>query len=152
MARARLVASPYTPEVMRHIGEQLLVKIRDRMASGMTVTDSPAPELSRGYAKFKTQKMGRPDVRDWYLTGITMAHLRVKRSGTGVAVLGFLPGIRRYSKKATGGQTKDKSVPIELIVRKNQRRSMQWGLSPSDAQVLQNLVRGHDYVKVAKTG
>lgn len=152
MAKARLVTSPFTADVMRRIASQLLQKIRDRMSMGMTVTDSPAPPLKRPYAKFKTEKMGRADVRDWYLIGITLAHLRVKRVGVGVAVMGFLPGIRRYSKKAVGGQTKDRSVPIEVVVRRNQRRSHQWGMSPSDSAVLKDLVRGHDYVQVKKVG
>jgi hypothetical protein len=76
------------------------------------------------------------------MTGQTLGHLQVKRQGNNFVVLGFLPGFRSGRK--------DK-VPIELVVDKNQTRSRQWGLSPSDEGVLMQSVRGIPYARLSKT-
>ena len=156
MRGLRLTSVSVPTATMRIVADNVLAKIRERLSQGMDVHDSPAKSLSPGYAKFKTQRMHRQDKRDWYLTGITLGHAKVKSVEPNRAVIGFLPGIRRYSAKSKlGAKTQPiqtRSVPISLVVEKNQRRHRQWGISPSDSQVLTAALQGVNFIKSEKTG
>lgn len=156
MRGLRLTSVPFPAERMRVIAENLLAKITQRISQGMDVHDSPAPPLTPKYAKFKVERARRPNKRDWYLTGITLRHLRVKSARPNRAVIGFLPGVRRYALKSKlGAKTQpieNRSVPISLVVTKNQRRCRQWGVSPSDEAVLINSIQGVDFIQVSKVG
>jgi hypothetical protein len=126
---------------MREIGTDVLTKIKTRLSYGIDVHDALAPPLRPNYKKFKARRYP-PAIRNWRMTGQTLGHLQIKRSGTNFVVLGFLPGFRSGRK--------DK-VPIELVVARNQARSRQWGMSPSDEGVLMQSVRGVPYARLSKT-
>jgi hypothetical protein len=132
----------FSPERMRGIGTDVLNKIKARISFGIDARDSLAPPLAVGYKKWKSQHYP-PAIRNWRATGQTLGHLQIKRAGTNVVVLGFLPGFRSGRK--------DK-VPIEVVVARNQARSRQWGMSPSDEGTLMQSVRGIPYARLSKAG
>lgn len=144
----------YTPDRMEAIATSLLRKIRDRISHGMDIYDGPAKPLKEGYRKFKTQRGGAP-LRNWHLTGITMGHLKVKHVQPNRAVIGFLPGFRRYSAKSKLGADKTvelskRAVTIAFVVQQNQRRHLQWGMSPSDRAVLVRAIQGQQHWTLVK--
>ncbi len=124
--KARFVVSGYTPQQMIGFATALNADIAARLDRGMTVNDTPAPALSLGYAKFKQRKYGRA-LRDWRLTGQTRGSMKVLSAATNKATLGFLEGIR---------VGRNQSLSIGQVVAILQKRSRQYGVSPSNRAVL----------------
>lgn len=122
ITRATLTLSPFSSEQMAGIGQAVITKTSDRISQGLDVTDSPAPPLKESYAKRKILH-NRAPLRDWNFSGITMKSLKVKNANENKVTIGFI------TEKA------------DQIVTAQNRRSKQWGLSPSDEKALHEAVR-----------
>jgi hypothetical protein len=134
---------------MRGIGTSLLRSIQDRISHAMDANDLPAPPLAIGYAKFKTKRYP-PAIRNLRMTGAMLGHLAVKDVAMNKVTIGFRDGVRTYywTNKKTGIRERRARTILD-IVRMNQRRSRQWGVSPSDQRALINSIRGKHYFTLA---
>jgi hypothetical protein len=127
--RARFGSPVFDGPVMQAIGNGVLSSIKSRIARAVDVNDSPAPPLkspkdkkSFRYARYKVAKFGKKPVRDWNLTGQTIASLQVLRAKPGEVSIGPSTEHGRF----------------RIMI--NNRRWPQWGLSPTDRRVLQESV------------
>ena len=123
--KARFFVPGYSPEQMQRLATVLNNDIKSRLDRGMDVTDSPAPSLSTGYARFKERKYGR-NLRDWNLTGQTRGHMKVLVATHNKATLGFLDGFRLGRAP----------LSISAVVAILQRRRRQYGASPTNMAVV----------------
>ena len=127
---ARFIYSPYTATEMQGFAQVLADSIRARIQSGQNIYDQSAaplkPGLSgrRGYPDYKAARGLRP-LRDWTWSGHTLRCLKVLTANENRAVIGFLdealPG-----RRLTASQ----------IAHINNRREVQWGVSPRDRQAV----------------
>lgn len=131
---------------MQRIGDVVLASIKARIGRAVDINDNPAPPLKqnikipvkggllqtsalsrkfadRSYRALKVRKYGGKPIRDWWRTGGTMRSLLVLRAQPGEVKLGPSNEYARFR------------------VMMNNRRWPQWGVSPTDRQVLVNSVR-----------
>lgn len=117
--QARFSLNPFTPDQMVRIAQRLSGSVVDRISHGLTVDDSPARELSRGYLKAKQRYAAGVDpVRNWIYTGRTLRSLKVLTATQNRAVIGFSDAVA--ASRAFF----------------NNRRQRQFGVSPRDRQAL----------------
>lgn len=148
ITRARFTLSPFTSEQMRELGVAVLVSVKKRIHSGLTVDEQPAKPLKvvtaqnrngaiGNYLPYTVQKerMGKQPIRDLFKTGGLMNSVQVLSASEDRAILG------------SNNPVKDK------LLHKNNRISPQFGMSPSDKLVMQKkvgeLVR--EAIKVVRT-
>jgi hypothetical protein len=117
-----LTWSPFTAEQMRGFGEVFVESAILRIRSATTATDSPAPPLALKYARRKSTR-GLQPIRDWMFRGATLRALQVKAAS---------------EDRATCGFTTQQAVQI---VSAQQRRAVQWGVSPKDLEKVYAVVR-----------
>jgi hypothetical protein len=123
--RARFVSFGYTGEQMARATDGLIQRgIIPRVRAGLTVYDSPAPPLTVRYAQRKARK-GLQAIRDWWLTGRTLRSLKTTSASANRAVIWF-----------TDAETRKRAYF-------NNRRSVQFGVSTRDREVL-----GQEFAKL----
>lgn len=115
--------------------------IKERIAKGMNVNDSPAKPLKpgrngrRGYPDRKIAH-GLAPIRDWSWRGRTMRSLAVKAVSENRVVIGFT------------------DPQADAIAHFNNRREKQFGVSPKDRSVLTRavaaLLRQANVIRVRK--
>lgn len=88
LKHARFVVGPFSSESMATLGGILGDDIGSRIGRGLNVNDIPALPLSAVYAKTKARK-GRNPVRDWIMSGRTLAALKCLTANENKAVIGF---------------------------------------------------------------
>ncbi len=142
MSRARFTVSPYTAWQMKDLAEVVKLSIRGRIATGLDVNDRPAPPLKidfakkgKSYAARKVQK-GKKAIRDWVFTGRTLRSMHVLRANQNKAIIGF------------AANNTAKLLPAGVIAYYNNRRHLQFGMSPKDWKLLLAAVRKVPIVKV----
>lgn len=132
---ARFTLSPFSPEQMRDLGNTVLNSVKKRIHAGLTVDDQPAKPLKGTTAVTKggsvahdvpyavqKQRRGLQGIRDLMKSGGLMASIQVLSVSEDKAILG------------SNNAFKDK------LLRKNNRLSAQFGMSPSDKIVMQKKV------------
>ena len=135
ISRARFTIKDFSPREMISIAESLKQTIFMRLDQALDVYDAPAKPLAAGYAKFKQKRTGR-NVRDLNLTGETRRAIKVLSAGPNRAVLGPLRAFKQAWRLKAGKSVLTYSQVLFL----NNRRSLQWGVSPRDEQELQKAV------------
>jgi hypothetical protein len=130
--RSRFKAGSYTPEVMQGIGGGTLADIMTRISEASDVYDQAAKPLAEGYARRK-QRWGNNPIRDWRYTGRLMRSLKVLEVAHGRAVLG---PVDAYAASR---------------IHYNNRRVLQWGISPRNRAKLLGLVRNVKAVRVEQS-
>jgi hypothetical protein len=134
----------FDAETMKNIGTSVMESIKKRIMTGLDISDLPAKPLAKSYHKFKTEKLHLPGIRDWKLTGVTLAHMHVLWAAPNQATIGFnvgttsSPTLRRGFAGAKGGQ---KIVAISLVVGVNQRRCRQFGMSPINMRTFEQAIQ-----------
>jgi hypothetical protein len=133
ITHSRLTFSPFTSEAMMTIGGVVLDHIKTRITSVQDLTDSRAKPLTDRYATEKREgryvALGGPrkysglPYRDWTLRGRTMQSLKVKVAS---------------EERVTIGPTSQETT---MIVLARNRKDKMWGLSPSDREALNAVVR-----------
>lgn len=73
---------------MGAIAEVATLAMHERIGRAVTVQDTAAAPLSRRYAREKAG-LGLPAIRDWKVTGETMAQLRVQDVQAGAVTVGI---------------------------------------------------------------
>jgi hypothetical protein len=137
ISRARFTVRDYSPREMVSIAETLRQTIFVRLDQALDVNDQPAPSLAERYAKYK-MRTGRKGVRDLNLTGETRRAIKVLKAGPNSATLGPIQG-HRQSWRLRAGKS---SATYAEVLFYNNRRSLQWGVSPRDmAEVTKALGR-----------
>jgi len=124
----RFVYHGYSPYQMEQIGAGTLTRgILPRIRQGQNVQDGPARALNAEYAKRKSEgklkprdgkQLGTNPIRDWYLSGRLMRSTRV---------------IAKQENQCTLGAT-DNTINARLYY--NNRRGIQFGVSPKDQVIL----------------
>lgn len=95
----------------------LAASIRNRIGRGLDVRDQPAPALSKTYARLKTRR-GLQAIRDWTLSGRTLAALQPIPTPGGQIQVGF---------------TNSTAATVAAIQNSYVRM---FGVAPSDRRVL----------------
>jgi hypothetical protein len=127
---ARFVYSAYTATAMQAFAQVLTDSIRGRIQRGQNIYDQGAAPLKlglsdrRGYPDYKAARGLRP-VRDWTWSGHTLRCLKVLTANENRAVIGFLDETKP-GRRLTASQ----------IAHLNNRREVQWGVSPRDRQAV----------------
>ena len=119
--RARFDAPGFSPQDMLQFGNVLLRSIQDRLDRGQTIYDAAAPPLREHYLRRKERVAGT-NIRDLRLTGRTRRGMKVLEAGHNYALIGF------------------SDPEAANRVRWNQRRSRQWGVSPTNERDLAQAV------------
>jgi hypothetical protein len=122
---------------MYQIGMVMIDKIKARILSAKDITDGSAKPLTPAYAKWKQRQYtglskkglsivrpGRSGVRDWFLSGGTLNSFGVKRCTENQVVIGFT------------------NSRANLVAHIQQGMCQMFGVSPSDAETLHEVVRG----------
>ena len=125
----RISFSPFTGEQMNAIATVALKSIIARIKSGTDSNDSPAKELAPWYKAYKqnyAKKYGLSvvGIRDWTLSGRTLASAKVKLASEDHAVIGFIDGYL------------NRKITVNNLVAKQNRMSPMWGLSPKDMEAV----------------
>jgi hypothetical protein len=123
--RARVTISQMSTADMWEIGNAFTEQMKRRILNAKTIEDIDAKPLTDKYKKRKVKKTPFL-VRNLRYSGDMLQHMRVVRVDQNTAHIFFSPG---------GG----KFDPVRRMIF-NQRRSMQWGVSPSDAEYLRQYV------------
>jgi hypothetical protein len=119
--RVRFRTDPIDGEGMNRIAQATIKSVDARLGKAFTVRDTPAPALSPKYAIFKSKK-GLQAIRNWFLSGLTRSSIAVIVSNPNRAIIGSINPIG------------------DARIGWNNRRSPQFGLSPSDQAVLRDAV------------
>jgi hypothetical protein len=136
----RLSFSPFSAETMSHIGTVWLDAKLSRIRRAVDSTDSPAKPLSKSYARRKRAGIatqfrragsdlsilmkGRgSEVRDWRLTGRTLAAAKVKTASEDKVTIGFI------------------TAAANQIVTWQRRIADMWSNSPSDEAAARVAIR-----------
>ena len=109
-------------EEMAQVANEASRVMHERIGRGETVEGRPATPLSPGYARYKSRR-GLPAIRDWTLTGETLAQLRVVEVSPGSATVAF-----------DGASNK-----LLRLARWNAERDQMIGLSEADQQQVLNV-------------
>lgn len=139
---ARFVYSPYTATEMQGFAQVLADSIRARIQSGQNIYDQAAaplkPGLSgrRGYPDYKAAR-GLQPVRDWTWSGHTLRCLKILTADENRAVIGFLDETKP-GRRLTASQ----------IAHMNNRREVQWGVSPRDRHAVLAAILARPIVNV----
>lgn len=133
ISRARFTVTDYSPQEMVSIAESLQSSIFMRLDQALDVYDAPAKPLKERYAKYK-QKRGGSGLRDLKLTGETRRSIKVLSAGPNRAVLGPMQAYKQAWRLRVG----KRALTYSQVLWVNNRKSMQWGVSPRDEQ---NLLR-----------
>ncbi len=139
---ARFVYSPYTATEMQGFAQVLADSIRARIQSGQNIYDQAAAPLKpglpgrRGYPDYKVAR-GLQPVRDWTWSGHTLRCLKVLTANENRAVIGFLDETKP-GRRLTASQ----------IAHINNRREVQWGVSPHDRQAVLAAILNRPIVNV----
>lgn len=134
--KQRFTLSPFTSEQMKELGDTVLASVKARIHKGLTVNETPAKALKPTvhidkngqlaslipYPVQKSRK-GLQPIRDLYFTGALTNSLQVISASENRAVI------------ASNNVVKD------MILRKNQKRSVEFGMSEGDKRVMQTKVR-----------
>lgn len=136
------VGTSFSPAQSARIGEAALASIQQRFQLAGDIHDSPAKDLADGYKKFKQRRVGS-SVRDLRLSGRLYKAMAVLQARPDLVRIGFensqYPG--RFKKvpvsmdfwgKTTYRKVHVAGLSVHDVVRINNRRSAQWGLSPND--------------------
>jgi len=86
--QARFVYTPLGPSALTAIGQSAADTIRTRISAGVNANDGAAKPLTPAYAKLKTKRGAKP-IRDWKLTGGTLATLGVLGTAPNSVRVGF---------------------------------------------------------------
>jgi len=135
---ARFVYSPYTPEQMYGLGEAFRAAQDEALAAGLNVYDVPAAPLKRrasgkpGYPESKLRKGLKP-IRDWFWRGRTRRSIKTLQANENRVVIG-----------ATDAEA-------DRIIRFNNRRERQFGMSPRRMQAVMDYVRRLKFVTTKST-
>jgi hypothetical protein len=78
----------FSTEQMRGFGVAIIDTMKERLATGVNVLDSPAKPLSKGYAKLK-QRRGAAPIRNLRLSGRTIAAMSVLNASSNSVTVGF---------------------------------------------------------------
>jgi hypothetical protein len=119
--RARVTVSGMTTADMWEIGDKFNTKMKQRILAAKTIDDVDARPLSEKYKIRKIKKTPFP-YRNLYYSGDMLRAMRVVSVDQNTARIFFSYG------------------PMAQRMAYNQRRSRQWGVSPSDAQYLSEIV------------
>lgn len=123
----------FSQQDIRLFGDTAVGLMVNRIQRGVNVFDLPAKPLSKAYAKQKTRR-GRPAVRDWTLSGDTLAAMGVVELKDGSVALGI------------DWRSNPQAFKIALF---NQTIERMAGLSPSDKQKLWDLIESTYRLKAA---
>lgn len=136
ITKARFTLSPFSAEQMKELGDTVLASIKKRIHSGLTVEEQPAKPLKptvhvdKGGSvaalipyPVQKQRKGRQPIRDLMNTGALMNSIQVVSASEDRCVI------------ASNNAVKD------MLLHKNNVRSPQFGMSPSDKLVMQKKVR-----------
>lgn len=104
-------------ELSSQLAQALAQSIKTRVQRGLDVNDRPAPPLSQVYARLKSRR-GLQAIRDWTLTGRTIAALVPIAGPGGQIQVGFTNG---------------RAAQIAAI---NNARIRMFGVSPQDRKNL----------------
>jgi hypothetical protein len=115
--RSRFVVNGLSAEGMLRIAETLEQSVKARILRGVDAADLPADGLSKAYAKAKIRS-GQKPIRDWNLTGRTLAALQVTGVSDREAAIWF-----------------NDQVAAQRAAIQN-ARDVQFGISPSDSVAL----------------
>src|SRR5579859_1287978 len=85
---ARFVVGPFSSTQMATLGDILRDTMRDRIQNGINANDSPAKQLSPGYAAAK-QRKGLNPFRDWTNSGNTVRAMVTLSADENKATIGF---------------------------------------------------------------
>lgn len=131
ISRARFTVADYSPQEMISIAESLRQTIFVRLDQALDVYDRPAEPLAEGYSRRKLRRGAAP-VRDLKMTGETRRAIKVLSAGPNRAVLGPLRAFKQAWRLKAGKAT----VQYADVLFYNNRRSLQWGVSPRDEREL----------------
>jgi hypothetical protein len=120
---------------MGSLGSEALSTIKQRISQGRNVEDAPAPPLSRNYERRKLRKGGAP-IRDWTLTGQTMAALTATVVNSGEVEVSF---------GSLGSRQK-----LASLAAHNVGRRQMMGLSPLDKEKLSAVMDADFAAKVKR--
>lgn len=144
------VSTIFTPDQTAQVGADVLRSIDDRLARALDIYDQPAPALKDGYSKRKQRKTGKT-IRDLLYSGRLRRNMKVLLAKSESVRIGFTddqyPAYRTYTKTLDfyGNERRVKvyhrGLTVHDVLRINQRRSRQWGISPTDRVVLANSIR-----------
>jgi hypothetical protein len=136
ITHARFTLSPFSSENMHELGNAVLKSVKDRIHKGLDINDAPAKPLKptthidkngslAAFIPYPLQKerKGKQPIRDLTFTGGLMNSLQVVSASEDRAVI------------ASNNPVKDK------VLHANTRISKQFGLSPTDKEVMQKKVR-----------
>ena len=133
ITRARYVVSGFKTAEMLELGKELLGKIKQRIAAAKTIEDMDARPLSARYLPQK-RKYSSSTIRDLKRTGFMLGSMHVTEVNQNKAVIYF---------------------SNQMAVRRmafNQRRSEQWGTSPSDSAFIAAVIDGKRSVQAETVG
>lgn len=102
---------------MLTLGNVLADSNRARIGQGINAADMPAKALKPGYAQAKAKK-GRNPVRDWNMTGRTLAALQCLAANENRALIGF------------------KNPIAARIAHWNNLKERSFGVSPQDRKTI----------------
>ena len=103
----------------KRLAETMLATVKQRIESGLDVSDNPAPALNKNYAKAKLSR-GLQPVRNWTWTGGLLSNLRVAES--------IQPGIEFADSR------------YQDIAGRLNSKSEQFGLSPKDRAAMESKI------------
>jgi hypothetical protein len=133
--KQRFTLSPFSSEQMKELGDTVLLSVKARMHKGLTVENTPATPLKPTVHVDKSGKLadlipypeqkrrkGLQPIRDLFFTGGLTASIQTISANENRAIL------------ASNNMVKD------MILRKNQKRSVEFGMATTDTEVMQQKV------------
>lgn len=138
ITKARFTYSPFTPEEMKSIGDEIIRLNFERWDKAIDANDQPAPPLKEGYKARKMRKTGR-SVRDLYGPvgrGRLRRSIHVLQVNQNRGTIGCDAGIHTPSIKGRPSLTFDDVLNI------NQRKARMFAMSPRDREMWLRYVRG----------
>jgi hypothetical protein len=134
--RQRFTLSPFTSEQMLELGNTVLKSVKERIHKALDVNEQPAKALNptvhidkngqlAALIPYPVQKAkkGLQPIRDLFFTGALTGSLQVISASENRCVI------------ASNNMVKD------MILRKNQKRSVEFGMSEGDRRVMREKVR-----------
>lgn len=115
--KARFKVTGYSPEQMAKLGTAVNESIIKRILQGRDIYDSQAPALSKNYA-LRKEKKGATGIRNLFFTGRTQRAMNVISAQQNRTILGIT----------------DAEAAKRVYI--NARRSRQYGISPTNRDVL----------------
>jgi hypothetical protein len=131
ITRARHTLSNLSSADMLEISNEFVLKMKQRILAAQTIDDTDAKPLTEKYKKNKIRKTPFP-YRNLYYSGDMLRAMRTLRVDQNKAEIFFSYG------------------PMAQRMAYNQRKSRQWGVSPSDAKRLSQLVNAKVQIKVER--